>query len=309
MQAHQLTRALSGTGILVVAGLLSTTITQSAPADEEESPDVLELTGIARDFLERTDNSQPDVDPHPDFERRPDNGFGHYCGNIAQTIGMDRKPVYEGGGFRVEEGDQWLDSAGRPICYTLFDPELGDVAGDMGPSDDGAIQDSASFDQWYRDVLGVNQSLPLTITMVRQPDGTYLFDDTLDPTYEELGGFFPMDGKCYGNSPGSPDHNFHFTFELHAKFVHDASANHYFQFIGDDDVWVFIDDKLVIDLGGVHPAVEQSVDLSRLGLEDGTEYRLDFFFAERHRTQSNFRINTSLLLQSVDVPTVSAVFD
>jgi fibro-slime domain-containing protein len=65
----------------------------------------------------------------------------------------------------------------------------------------------------------------------------------------------------------------------------------------------------VIDLGGVHGAVEQEVQLNRLGLVDGQEYDLDFFFAERHRTQSNFKITTNLLLSNTVLPTISNAYD
>ena len=66
----------------------------------------------------------------------------------------------------------------------------------------------------------------------------------------------------------------------------------------------------MIDIGGVHSVVEQSIDLDRLGwLVDGESYPLNFFFAERHRTQSNFRIETSIRLQDINVPTVSALYD
>jgi fibro-slime domain-containing protein len=74
-------------------------------------------------------------------------------------------------------------------------------------------------------------------------------------------------------------------------------------------VFVFINGQLVIDLGGVHGAVEQEVQLNRLGLVDGQEYDLDFFFAERHRTQSNFKITTNIDLRNAELPTVSNAFD
>ena len=80
------------------------------------------------------------------------------------------------------------------------------------------------------------------------------------------------------------------------------------EFVGDDDVWVFVNEMLVIDLGGIHGATEQYVDLNRLGLEDGETYTLDFFFAERHRTQSNFRFQTNLLLEVAREPN-GDVFD
>ena len=286
-------------GALAVAG--SITIPAVADGDEEEMPEILQLTGIVRDFRERTEESG-----HPDFERKPDHGFGLYQGNIASTIGPDLKPVFIGAGFQVTS--DWRDSGGRPICHLLYDPELGDSAGSTGPADTGGIDSSESFAHWYRDLPGLNMSKALTLTLHLQPDGIYLFDNTLDPAYVALGGFFPIEDQLLGNPGGNPDRNFHFTFEIHGDFVYDADAGQIFRFVGDDDIWVFINDQLVIDLGGVHSSREQFVDLGRLGLTDGDSYRLDFFFAERHRTQSNFRIMTNLLL-TTSTPTISDMAD
>jgi fibro-slime domain-containing protein len=283
-------------------GLFSSPNAASGAGDDV--PEVLELTGVVRDFRERSVEGG-----HPDFETEPAHGFGHYAGNIATQLGPERKPVFTGDGHKVKQ--QWKDLAGRPISHHVAQkyPVSGDVAGKMGPADSGGIQSTASFETWYRDEMGTNMSEHLTLKLIRQDDGTYVFDDRLDPDYEALGGFFPLEDKLYGNPGGWPDRNFHFTFELHGEFVYDAAAGQIFKFIGDDDVWVYINDELVIDIGGVHPAVEQYIDLDRLGLEDGETYDLDFFFAERHRTQSNFRIVTNLPLESVIPPTISAVFD
>jgi len=189
---------------------------------------------------------------------------------------------------------------------------MGDDDGNWGPYDDGGIDSSASFDQWFNDVLGVNMSMTLDLQLIRESDGSYVFDSDEVDWCTEVGGFFPIEDQLFGNSPASgsaPDRNFHFTFELHTSFTYQSGDAQIFTFRGDDDVWVFIDGQMVIDLGGVHGATEQTVDLDRLDLEDGETYQLSFFFAERHRTQSNFRIQTNLLLETAKIPTVTAAYD
>ncbi len=305
MSTDRIAAVACAMGTLIFAGLMSiwsTPATADPPGDDDGPPDYIRLTGLVRDFRERTAEGG-----HPDFERRPDHGMGHYVGNIAPDLGPDRRPMFIGLGGKVSQ--QWRDSEGRPICYLLYDPGRGDQEGAFGGADPGGIDSIDSFFSWYHDIPGVNMSKLLTLTLVRQEDGTYVFDDKLDPRYVALGGFFPIEDDLFGNPGGQPDRNFHFTFELHTEFVYDAAAVRYFKFAGDDDVWVFVDNRLVIDLGGVHGAREQCVDLDRLGLEDGETYRLDFFFAERHRSQSNFRIVTNLMLENTHLPTVSAIFD
>lgn len=293
--------------VWVIFSLALTFGASSALADQ------IELTGVLRDF-KRGDRAGG----HPDFETAHTvighGDYGHVPGLVAMT----------------------LSDAGKP----LYNP--------VRPSND-TISSAQSLAQWFTDDAAVNARKSHTIILSNNkstPGGIYTYQNNE---------FFPLDGQLMGNE--GLNHNYHFTYELHTRFTY--VPGQVFTFIGDDDVWVYVNGFKVIDLGGVHGAVTGSFVLFdgkafveknhfaarspvcsisstlaanlaakwqaaglgpvppqmavngkyiELALSDRQDCRLDFFFAERHTTKSEFRIDTSIRLVAAPDP-ASASYD
>jgi len=144
---------------------------------------------------------------------------------------------------------------------------------------------ATNFSNWFKDSAN-SQSAPLPLTLT--PDANGIF------TYKNLE-FFPIDGQLFGNDGkdgNGVSHNFHFTTEWHLTFTYQTGQTFYFH--GDDDLWVFVDGQLQIDLGGIHIGHDATLNLDTLGFAPGSNHDFDIFYCERHVTQSEIEIQTSI---------------
>jgi fibro-slime domain-containing protein len=153
-------------------------------------------------------------------------------------------------------------------------------------TDTPMVTSAMSFNEWYNTKEAVNYAFAREISLTEVSPGRFEYNDTA---------FFPLH-----NSEGFGDEgngrNYHFTTEIHLKF--DYKPGQLFSFTGDDDLFVFIEGRLALDLGGVHVAQDGIIDLDTVGpqlnLKEGETYTMDIFHAERHMGDSNFHIETTI---------------
>jgi fibro-slime domain-containing protein len=166
------------------------------------------------------------------------------------------------------------------------------LGGDNTPVYSGIVNDqitsAGSFSSWFHDNATYNVTVPVAPLVFNEigNSGIYAY---VNPS------FFPINGLGFGNYTANK--NYHFTLEMHQTFTY--ALGQQFAFLGDDDIWVFINNQLVIDIGGIHPARPGFVDLDTLGLTPGNNYKFDLFYAERHTSESNFKAETSIVFKQL----------
>lgn len=122
-------------------------------------------------------------------------------------------------------------------------------------------------------------------------------------------GFYPLENLGY-EQPGlltatskvnNGAKNGGFTLRGESQFVYNKASKLYFTFTGDDDVYMYINGTLALDLGGAHGRNSKTVNLNDLdatkyGLKEGQVATFTFFYMERCSDASTFGIKTNMEL-------------
>jgi fibro-slime domain-containing protein len=204
--------------------------------------------------------------------------FGSFCGDKVTAVKSSKIHV---------------DMADLNTCV-----DTNDIAGTSGASSNGDIQSASTFEQWFTDVPGTNMATAHVITLTKNGSGVYEY---------LTNAFWPIDGKLLGNQGA---HNSQFTYAISADFTYSQCTGQFQEFQGGDGAWMFINNQLAMDLGGMGSSVSQFVNFDRLGLVNGNSYRLDFFYSQRQTSNGVFRLRTNVPLSTKTIlPPVTAAFD
>lgn len=197
--------------------------------------------------------------------------------------------------FSKSHADFGLSQIGGEVTKGIVKPDLGDDGKPVYASASATSVNPGgrhTFPYWYTWQAKTNISYTYEIPLEQDDNGQWFFSrDPFLPLKIEEGFGHEEQTDIYGELT-----NFNFTLEIQTTFQH--SNNQTLTVTSDDDAWVFINDKLVIDLGGIHAPKSETLELDQvayeLGLVPGEAYSLSIFFAQRSSYSSAFGVSTSM---------------
>ena len=147
-----------------------------------------------------------------------------------------------------------------------------------------------------------------------QKGDTYTLKDVKDQNGKILttegAGFYPLENErkfSYENSEKAQNYFFGMRYDVLFK-IGDYVGPMNYEFTGDDDLWVLLDGKVVLDLGGIHQAAGETVDIwEKLGKtadqltpeEKEKEHTLTVLYMERGAGESNCKMKFTLPSASI----------
>ena len=138
------------------------------------------------------------------------------------------------------------------------------------------------------------------LTGVKRPDES-IFNCNDDGSW-----FLPLQEDTLKEDQVSDGKKFYFGMRYDINFkLGDYVGPLKYSFTGDDDLWVLLDGKVVIDLGGIHDALSTTTDLwKKLGFEEGVgatsddakkqNHRLTILYMERGGYRSNCKMEFTI---------------
>jgi fibro-slime domain-containing protein len=211
--------------------------------DVMTTPDKLVLPIVYHDF-----KAWNDTGGHVDFGHFQGNGKG-FAGIVKPTLGSKGVPEHVAGCWPTP-------GAAYPAILTANGCAPGGIPAPGGPAWDATVD---WFGMWYVD-NALSKTVVETLTLMPIMGGAFRFNDDA---------FFPLDGKGWAIGAAGP--NFGFTSVTRTWFEYNGTST--LTFVGDDDVWVFINKKLAVDLGGTHQQSSGSITLDPM---NGHGFACDF---------------------------------
>lgn len=229
--------------LTVITFCCSCKVNVKDPVHVDEYYQTTEVPIIVRDFI----GYDRPVDPSLTAYKHPD---------------FDNRP--HSTGILLGLLEETLDKDKKPVFNDNIDPRK------------LYIESKETFAQWFRTIEGVNKEVRKTITFESINDSSeYEFIDEW---------FLPINGEGFGDFFDENDpRNYNFTVEATFYLLCKENTPIVFTCSSDDDLWLFVNNKLALNLGGLHSfeRITETINPEDFNAKPGDYMEIKVFKAER----------------------------